>query len=501
MRKLLLLLLLCGPFMLVSCDDNGNGNPADTTAPDVTILTPLNGASVQAADVQIRARATDNKGIAKVEFFVDEAKIGEDATGLANVYEFTWAATGLAAGSSHTIRAHAIDTSNNDDQATIAVTIAVGAGTIHSENITADETWTPLGNPHIVTGPIGVGNGDGGSATLTILPGCIVQFEPNADAGIGVGWVAQGAIVAVGTPALPILFTSRSATPDRGDWRGLTFFEGTMATTRFSYCTIEYTGFDNGAGIFVTWGAAVKMDHCTIRHGGGKGISYDHGGYVDEFNNNTVTACADYPLETEPEFVRHLGTGNSFTGNDAGKDKIMVYDGVMVTSGTWNNQGVPYEISVINAGGGIWVTPTDGTTAVLTIQAGTTIRFGAGSQLMVGFGGSLGGLIAVGTAQHPITFTSAAANPQPGDWHQIDLEDGAVDGQCRLEHCVIEYGGGAEYGNLEIVDSYPTVTNCIIRNGASYGIFLGGNEHPEAGTLEADNTFSGNAGANVYLQP
>ncbi len=307
--------------------------------------------------------------------------------------------------------------------------------------------------------------------------------------------------MAVGTPALPILFTSNAAVPQRGDWRGLSFFEGTMATAHFSYCTIEYTGFDNGAALYVAWGAAVKMDHCTIRHAGGKGVSYEHGGHVEQFNDNTITTCADYPFETEPEFVRHLGTGNSFTDNDAGKDKIMIYDGVMVTSGTWHNQGVPYEVSVVNAGGGIWVTPTDGTTAVLTIEAGTTIRFGAGAQLMVGYGGSLGGLIAVGTELMPITFTSAADTPQPGDWQQINLEDGAVDDQCNLQHCVIEYGGGAGFGNLAIVDSQPTVSNCAIGNGASYGIFLGGSEYPDPGTIEANNTFYGNADINVYVQP
>jgi hypothetical protein len=131
----------------------------------------------------------------------------------------------------------------------------------------------------------------------------------------------------------------------------------------------------------------------------------------------------------------------------------MLNDGVVVTSGTWRSQGVPFEVAQVNEGGGIWVTPTDGTTAVLTIEAGTTIRFSAGSQLIVGYGGSLGGLIAVGTALNPVTFTSASHNPQPGDWQQINFADGAVDSQCRLEHCVIEYGGSGTYGNILVIDA------------------------------------------------
>jgi len=180
-------------------------------------------------------------------------------------------------------------------------------------------------------------------------------------------------------------------------------------------------------------------------------------------------------------------------------DKILLYDGVMVTSGTWHNQGVPYEVAPVNEGGGIFVTPTEGTPAILTIDPGTTIRFSAGAQLAVGIGGSTGGLMALGTVTQPITFTSASLNPAPGDWHQIALDDGAQDGQCRLEYCVIEYGGGAGFGNLSIVEALPSVENCVISHSANFGIYLGGNDHPDAGTLEAGNTFYDNAGANVFV--
>ena len=497
MRKLFLLLVLFAPLMLASCgDDDNNGTPADTTDPEVTLLAPQNGESVIAEDVLIQAQATDNRGIATVEFYVDGTKIGEDATGTAHVYEYTWDASGLNAGSGHTIRVRAIDTSDNDDEATIAVAIVNSGMTIHNQDIVADETWDPSGNPHVVTLPIHIGGG----ATLTISPGCHVEFQPDVNAGLNVGWEPEeGALVAVGNPLQPISFSSRAAVPQRGDWHGLYFFGGTLPTTHLSYCTIEYTGYNESAAAYVAWGAVVALDHCTIRQGAGPGVSYEHGGHVDHFDFNTITTCAGNALETEPEFVRYLGAGTSFTGNDAGKDRILLQDGVMVTSGTWHNQGVPYEIAPVNAGGGILVAATEGTPAVLTIDAGTTIRFSSGAQLAVGSGGSTGGLIAVGTELLPITFTSAALNPTPGDWHQIALEDGAQDGQCQLEHCVIEYGGGANYGNLSIVDARPTVAGCSIGHGASYGIFLGGNEYPDAGALEANNAFYDNAGANVFV--
>jgi len=364
MRRLSWLLVLFAPLMLASCgDDDDHGNPADTADPAVTILTPLNHASVPPADVLIQAQATDNREVARVEFFVDGTQIGEDAAGVADVYEYTWDASGLEPASEHTIRVRAIDTSDNAAEASITVGIIVSGMTIHATDITQDETWSPSGNPHVVTVPISVWEG----ATLTILPGCRVEFEPDRNAGISVGWTTAGAISAVGTPLQPITFTSRAAAPQRGDWGGLLFHDGTLATTHFSYCTIEYGGAGGTATVYPAWGAIVRMDHCTVRQGAGPGISYEHGGHVEQFNHNTITTCAGCPLETEPEYVRHLGAGNSFTGNDAGMDKILLYDGVMVTSGTWHNQGVPYEVAPVNEGGGIFVTPTEGTPAILTI--------------------------------------------------------------------------------------------------------------------------------------
>jgi hypothetical protein len=124
MRRALLLLVLFGPPVLASCSRDKAGNPADTTDPQVVILVPENGAEVIAGDNPIWARATDDHGIAKVEFYVDGGKIGEDTTsGGGNAYDYIWNAAGASPGSAHTIRVRAVDTSGNDAEASIAVTI------------------------------------------------------------------------------------------------------------------------------------------------------------------------------------------------------------------------------------------------------------------------------------------------------------------------------------------------------------------------------------------
>jgi hypothetical protein len=373
---------------------------------------------------------------------------------------------------------------------TITLTSCPAGASVHSENITTDETWYACQNPHIVTQDIAVWEG----GSLTIKPGCIVKFD--AGASIGCGWTTSGEIIAVGKADSTILFTSNDLTPARGDWEGIAFFEAITPATRLSYCTIEYAGFEDGQAVYVAWGAALKMDHSTIRQSAGRGIYYEHAGHVEEFHNNTITDCGNYPLALDPDYVRYLGTGNDYTGNDAGYDAIQVEYGGVLTSGTWRDQGVPYRIT---ENGLVWVGDTV-TPVILTIEAGTTIEFEANAQMSLGYT-ILAGIIAVGTSTNPITFTSAAGSPSPGDWRQLWIASEVIDAQCRLAYCIFEYGGAGEgdLGSLVVSDAIPQIENCSFGYSSSHGIYLEGVDHPDPSTLEAENTFYSNASGDVYL--
>jgi hypothetical protein len=483
MRQGLMFAALCSLIVLVSCGDDNK--PTDSTDPEIAILVPAANATVTDGDVLIQAEATDNEDVAKVEFFIDGTKIGEDLTGTAHVYEYTWDASGLTSGSIHAIRARAIDTSDNDADATISVTVvACPAGTsVHSEDITTNETWYACRNPHIVTGAFSVWQG----GSLTIEPGCIVKF----DAGVSIYCAGDGTIIAAGTPALPILFTSNDPVPTRGDWDGIDI-ESTQPETHFSYCTIDYAGAEDGQALYLAWGGVLRMDHSTIRNGAGRGIYYEHGGHVEQFNNNTITDCANYPLALDPDYVRHLGTGNHYTGNAPGYDAIEINGAGMETSGTWRNQGVPYRIT---EGSEVWV-GGQVTPVILTIEAGTTIEFEADAGMTFGYT-ILSGLIAEGTSTSPITFTSAASSPQPGNWRQIWIAGDSIDAECRLSHCIFEYGGGQDYGNLLVSDALPQINDCTFGHSSAYGIYLNGLEHLDPAAVEEANVFSDNASGNV----
>jgi hypothetical protein len=90
----------------------------DTTAPNVTITTPSNGASVSGL-TSITADVTDNVSIQRVWFYIDEVYLRSDALA---PYTASWNATGAAPGA-HAIRVRAYDTSGNFTDQTITVNV------------------------------------------------------------------------------------------------------------------------------------------------------------------------------------------------------------------------------------------------------------------------------------------------------------------------------------------------------------------------------------------
>jgi hypothetical protein len=82
-------------------------------------------------------------------------------------------------------------------------------------------------------------------STLTIEPGVTVKFTKGA--GFNINFFtgdnpAGGALVAVGTAAKPIVFTSAEATPQAGDWQGLSFGGVPLGTNKLEHVKIEYAG-------------------------------------------------------------------------------------------------------------------------------------------------------------------------------------------------------------------------------------------------------------------
>jgi len=114
--KLILFLIIILFYLLIS-----GCAPKDTTPPQVSITSPQNGQTVSGI-VTIQALAIDNVGVLKVEFYIDENKVGEDTE---SPYSYDWDTTQYTNGI-HKITAKAYDKAGNIRSVSINVNIIGG---------------------------------------------------------------------------------------------------------------------------------------------------------------------------------------------------------------------------------------------------------------------------------------------------------------------------------------------------------------------------------------
>ncbi|MGB9878242.1 MAG: clostripain-related cysteine peptidase [bacterium] len=120
MKRSLWLILVVGlwAFMFAGCGGGGGGG--GPVGPSVSILSPANNSTVSGT-ITIEASATSSIGISRVEFYVDDQKVGE-ATSLP--YTCSWNADSCAYGTKHSIYAKAQDSAGNwGTSAKISITI------------------------------------------------------------------------------------------------------------------------------------------------------------------------------------------------------------------------------------------------------------------------------------------------------------------------------------------------------------------------------------------
>ena len=142
------------------------------------------------------------------------------------------------------------------------------AGTPVGGPITSDTTWDLAHSPYVITSDVTVSSG----VTLTVEAGVVVQAN-------GPGLYVHGALRAVGTPAQPITFTTASATPAPGQWRGI-FFEADSDDARslLEYVSVSYAGGWSVCNSQVVYAgiaicdAAPVIRHSAVHHNSGDGI-------------------------------------------------------------------------------------------------------------------------------------------------------------------------------------------------------------------------------------
>jgi flagellar hook assembly protein FlgD len=377
--------------------------------------------------------------------------------------------------------------------------------------ISAAETWLH-GMNWVLTGPVGVG----ASATLTVDAGTVVEF------GNGNYLVVNGTLMAAGTSASPISFTSASATPGAGDWGFVSFTAGASAS-QLSYVTFQYGGGWGWGGMVFVQGSSPTFDHVTIASSSSIGLYMNVSGGAPTISNSTFSNNGSCGLNLIAANSVSLSdtvlTGNSSYAVCAGPGTHLL--GLTNITATGNGvNAVGYRGGTISAAE-TWLHGMNrvltgpvgvGASATLTVDAGTVVEFGNGNYLVVN-----GALMAAGTSASPISFTSASATPAAGNWGFVSFTAGASASQ--LSYVTFQYGGGYGWGGMVFVQGSsptfdhvtiassssigldmntqggaPTITYSTIANNGSHGLYsLSG-----AGGTVDHTTFSGNGGWGIY---
>ena len=134
----------------------------------------------------------------------------------------------------------------------------------------------------------------------------------------------------------------------------------------------------------------------------------------------------------------------------------------------------------------------------LNIQSGTEIKFDGYYSLIVN-----GNLLAKGTKESYIRFTSFKPSPTNKDWNQIRIN--SSNSTSIMDHCLVEYGKEDNSNNDGIIQvlGNALISNCIIRNSEETGIKVSSSNEVIIENNEVSNCANGivvSGGGNITLK-
>lgn len=384
---------------------------------------------------------------------------------------------------------------------------ASGAGTAHSGAASGAETWTAEGSPHTLADDFTIPKG----ASVTLAPCAVVRVAGGKSIKV------EGTLAARGEDGSPAVITAQDAASPWGSIEGGPSAGGLdlhflLVEAGGALPSGSYADLHGAIRATATKGAlpveVLRIDHVEVRGSATNGLVLADGAlFTTDSDGLLVTKSDRYAVVGEGMGVSGLPAG-LYTGN--GIDAVLVrtnarlgVDGARA-SVTFRNRGVPYVIGsddrdtegMLTVGAPNGEDPT-----TLTIEAGVTMKFGHGRdrgiEVMSSPRGGASALIAVGTAEAPIVFTSASPTPAAGDWLGVTFR-GSLRDDNKLDRVTIEYAGGIDtntsdrscgtplapridqtqtmgalYFALESPPKAAFLTNSTIKDSASNGVDRG----------------------------
>jgi hypothetical protein len=324
-------------------------------------------------------------------------------------------------------------------------------------------------------------------SNVTIMPGVVCRFEAGAGIDIGDPRFGSGVLIARGTHTDSIFFVNSPPNTVWGDSSGgIRIGMESPANTVLEYCSIK----NATTGIFVNPGVRGTVSHCRVSGCEFNGMTFAGGSPVDSlaFQGNFCVGNAGYGISITADQLTNLSGIGSVAGN--GKGGIYVTGTEVWQSGAWKKYDAPYIVD-----GVIDIGTADG--VAITISPGTEFDFLSGAYIRVG-NSAPGTLIAVGSVDLPVVFTSATQGTYWGTG-----ADGATGGGIRIEQnadakttltsCKIMNATSGVYVNAKV-----KIQNCFFLDNHYYGLINGTNIDP---ALITGNFYSGNGTDSTYVAP
>jgi uncharacterized repeat protein (TIGR01451 family) len=299
---------------------------------------------------------------------------------------------------------------------------------------------------------VAYGLGVNASGQFTLTPGTVVKsYDANTTIRV------YGRLHAPGTAAQPIVFTALKddsaggdtdnngrAAPQPGEWNALTI-EGTSSGSVLDHVEVRYAGYRWGLGLLVS-APNLLITHSTFAYNQDKGIFFE-GAMPPLLANNRFIG------NTGPAARLSMYSAVSFTlaGNQASGNGVngFVVNTAVNSNVTWDGDpALPFVLDSLGVAQG----------AIFTLSPGDIFK-SSGPHIHVA-----GTLLARGTAEAPIYFTSlrddsvggdtngdgSATSPAPGDWNNLRFEYAAPVSGNVLEHTVVRYGGKGWHENIYV---------------------------------------------------